>query len=556
MIIKKLFGRLILCAFLLYIVILTVKPLIRGGFYPMHDDMQAVRLMQMDKCIRDLQIPCRWVPDMGFGYGYPQFNYYAPLPYYVMEAFHLLGFGYLASIKIYLVLITFTGIWGMYKLSERFWQSKYAGYLSALFYTLLPYKAVNLYVRGAVGEYTASALLPLVLLSGLNLIKSRSGKNVFYFSLTLAFLWLSHNLSGLFFMPFLGVWLVYIFVTENKLDLADPLKKVVFGFIGGLVLSAFFLLPAFFEKGFVHIETLTSNYFDFRGHFLGFKQILFSSNWGYGSSQPGDLDQIMLGIGILYWFIPLVFLILAFIVKKRRSDLALISILAWVALFLIHPRSIIIWNSLPFMKYIQFPWRFNIFTGVFFCLASGYIGTVIINKYARRSIFFVFSILLLIFYMRFFRPEKWINITDAEKLSGKDWELAQTVSINDYLPIYTSLSPAKKARDNPVTVKGNVNYISLDKGTDWQMWKVETLEDSIVQAQIFYFPEWKIYVDNQEIVYDYVNYNGLLTFNLSKGIHVVVIKLVDTPIRIIGNSITLLGFPLFLLFLKKLKYEK
>ena len=66
----------------------------------MHDDIQAFRLFELDKCVRDAQVPCRWVPDMGYAYGYPQFNYYAPFPYYFMEMVHLLGFGFLDSTKM------------------------------------------------------------------------------------------------------------------------------------------------------------------------------------------------------------------------------------------------------------------------------------------------------------------------------------------------------------------------------------------------------------------------------------------------------------------------
>jgi hypothetical protein len=58
----------------------TFSTLIRPGFFPMHDDLQAFRIYEMDKCFSDFQIPCRWVPDAGYQYGYPQFNYYPPLP--------------------------------------------------------------------------------------------------------------------------------------------------------------------------------------------------------------------------------------------------------------------------------------------------------------------------------------------------------------------------------------------------------------------------------------------------------------------------------------------
>ncbi len=553
---KRYFGNFILGTLLLYIVFLTVKPLLRSGYYPMHDDQQVIRLFEMDKCVRDLQIPCRWVPDMGYGYGYPQFNYYAPLPYYFMEIFHLTGLSLLDSIKFYLVLMTLLSVWSMYRLSAKFWESEFGGILSALFYALLPYRAVNLYVRGALGEYTAQAITPLILLYSLLLIKEKKKTGILYFSLSLAVLWLSHTISAMTFLPFLGIWLAFYLFYGRRNEAVSITKKIIFALFGSLVLSAFFLLPAFFEKGLVHTETLTANYFDFRAHFLGFRQILFSNSWGYGSSLPGSDDRIMLGIGLWFWIAGLVSMILAVIIKKKRLEILLINLLGWMALFFTHSKSEILWNSFPLMKYIQFPWRFNLFAGIFFCLAAGYTGSVVVGRNVKAVLTVVFMILLLLFYGRSFRPDKWLDITDNDKLSGREWTLAQTVSINDYLPVHSNLSPANQAQGIPKTLEGNVNYINIEQGTYWQRWNVVADGDALVQAQIFYFPDWKVYVDKVDQPYSYKDYDGLITFNLSKGLHEVILKLMDTPVRIFGNLITLLGLPVFLWLYTKIKYEK
>ena len=92
-------GKLFVLIVILIIIFPVIFRLIRPGFYSMYDDMQVIRLQQMDVCVRDGQIPCRWVPDLGLGYGYPLYQYYAPLPYYFMETVHLLGFSYAPRIK-------------------------------------------------------------------------------------------------------------------------------------------------------------------------------------------------------------------------------------------------------------------------------------------------------------------------------------------------------------------------------------------------------------------------------------------------------------------------
>ena len=525
----------------------------------MHDDIQPIRLFEIDKCVRDFQFPCRWVPDMGYGFGYPQFNYYAPLPYYVMEVFHLLGFGILVSIKIYLVFITFLGVFAFYKLASKFWQNEFAGLVSALFYALLPYRAVNLYVRGAVGEYTAQALIPLILLFSLSLLRERNKRDIIYLSVSMAFLWMSHSISALVFTPFLLGWMIFLYLGERPLNtfkLKVSLKKITLSLLGALTISAFFVLPAFFERGLVHGETLTVNYFDFRGHFLSIYQILFANSWGYGSSMPGPNDQIMLGIGVLFWFVSLVSMVIGIFTKKNRAGLLFLNALAWASLFLMHSKSTVIWESLPLMNLVQFPWRFNAFAGIFFALGAGYFGLLDIKRGAKVTILTAFLILLLLFHARFFRPSGWLTISDTDKLSGKNWELATTISINDYLPITTSLSPPEKAKDSPVVLSGKMDLINIEKGSNWQKWLVEVSDDALVQAQIFYFPDWKLYMDGRETQIDFKNHNGIITFDIGKGMHTVILKLTDTPIRVVGNIITILGIPAFLFLYKRYKYEK
>lgn len=553
---KQNFRRIIFGVVLLFLIYITIKPLFRSGYYPMHDDIQPMRLMQMDKCIRDLQIPCRWVPDMGYGYGYPQFNYYAPLPYYVMEVIHLSGFGILDSIKIYLIFITLLSVWGVYKASSKFWSDESAGFITAILYTYFPYRAVNLYVRGGISEYTAQALIPFVIYYAISLTKDGKKSDILKLSLSTTALFLSHNISALFILPYLIIFIIYLAGTKNIKNLYHSFARIAVSVSVALFLSAFFLLPALFEKSFVHTETLTSNYFDYKGHFLSIYQILFSNGWGYGSSGPGVNDQIMLGVGLIFWLIPLIALISGFKDKTKRGKLLILNLLAWLSLFLIHPRSLVVWEILPFMKYIQFPWRFNLFAGIFFAIAAGYFGTLKIGKFGKSLIVAIFSILLITMYGSFFRPDKWINISDSEKLSGKNWETAQTVSINDYLPVYTELSPAKKAGDTPQILSGSVTFTVIEKGTNWQRWKIETHQDSRVLAQLFYFPEWKVYVDGREVDYDYKKTNGLIAFDLKQGNREVIIKLVDTPIRIIGNTLSLVSVFLVIYFYKKYKYEE
>src|SRR3989338_5448138 len=89
---------------LIIFIIPLFSSLIRPGFFPMQDDLQAFRVHQMVKCLKDFQIPCRWIPDMGYQYGYPQFNFYPPSIYYLGAFLHLIGIQVIDTVKILFIL--------------------------------------------------------------------------------------------------------------------------------------------------------------------------------------------------------------------------------------------------------------------------------------------------------------------------------------------------------------------------------------------------------------------------------------------------------------------
>jgi len=136
-------------------------PLFAAPYFTHHDDVQVIRLYEMDKCFKDYQIPCRWVPDLGGLYGYPIFNYYAPLPYYFGELIYFVTHSLLISVKV-MFAVSFLGAYiFMYLLALKFW-GKMGGALSAVFYSFAPYHALDLYIRGAMGEMWALMLFPLI----------------------------------------------------------------------------------------------------------------------------------------------------------------------------------------------------------------------------------------------------------------------------------------------------------------------------------------------------------------------------------------------------------
>ena len=549
---KKFFWPILL----LIIIILSFFTLLRSGFFPMQDDMQVFRLVELDKCVKDLQLPCRWVPDAGFGYGYPQFNYYAPLVYYAGEAFHLSGLQYIDSTKIVIILGFVLGALGMYLLVNEFFGG-FAGMVAGVLYTIAPYKAQEVYVRGSISEFFANLFFPLILWSIYKTIQKGEKRYYFFTALLIGGLFFTHNLFAFLFIPVIIFWAGFWLVVEKKIYLWT---KIVAVLIAGFLISASFVLPVIFEKGYAHTETLLGGYFDYRQHFVTIQELFVSNHWGYGSSQLGPNDDLSLSTGQIHWIMGVLAVITAFFTFKKKRNISILILGLGVAevfmLFLMHEKSSFIWSAISFLAWLQFPWRLLSFSVLILSFLAGYL----VSNFGKARYFIGIAAIaaVLVLHGNFFKPQIWLNITDSAKLSGPMWDKELTASIFDYLPIYAKLPPPSKAPDLPEVLTGKAIFTNYFKGSDYQKGNLNVLTNARIRLPLFDFPGMTVYLNNSVVAHNHDNCSnepfcmGLISFDAPKGDYKFSVKLQDTPIRTVGNIVSLLSlFGILIWFFKK-----
>ncbi len=477
--------RLKLVIIILLISIPAFYRMLMPGIHSMQD-FHLFRLYEFDKCVKGLQIPCRWAPDAGLGYGEPLFNFYGQISYAIGEIFHLFGFSLIDSLKLlFIISIIGSGV-AMYFLAKKVWKNDLAGFISAALYIYAPYRAVDVWVRGALPEALSFILFPLIILA-------IEEKSLVWFSFLSALLILTHNLSALMFLPIILVWVIY-----------KRFWKAIPGGILSLLLSAFYILPVAFESKFINLNSITQGYFDFRAHFITLNQIFVSRFWGYGGSTWGEGDGLSLSLGQIQWILP--FLALVIVVFKRKlkdyKEFILLFGLGVFFLFLTHNKSAFIWEALPFISYLQFPWRFLAVALFCFSLASG----AIINLFGKRGlqIALVVTILTIFLNFTFFKEDIWYKVNDNYFTSRAEWDRQRSASIGDFWPNFRHKIP-----DSPSDGK----YIN-------------------------YFPGWVGATPGSD---------GLIP---SKGT-----KFTDTPIRKTGNIVSLVSL-LFLLIYSRKKWKE
>jgi len=143
----------------------AIWPLLKMGL-PLSADgtLHLLRVVLLDHHISNGVLYPRWVPELFTGLGYPVFNFYSPLAYYLAELLHLIGLDFVAAlIASFAVLIVFSGF-GMYRLARDVLGSRHtwAALVAATAYMYAPYLLTNVYIRGAIAEVGAQAWLPWV----------------------------------------------------------------------------------------------------------------------------------------------------------------------------------------------------------------------------------------------------------------------------------------------------------------------------------------------------------------------------------------------------------
>lgn len=543
---RKKLSKLSIWFWILALTIPAYYQLLRPGFFWMQDDLQAFRIHQMDKCIQDKQIPCRWVPDAGFQYGYPQFIYYPPSVYYLGEFFHLLGFQFIDAVKILFILGFVLASLTMFILLRSL-TGNWPALVGSLLYTYAPYRAVDVYVRGALSEFWSFVFFPLIFWSSYKLVTQGKLIHVAWLAVSVALLLITHNLMSMIFLPLVLIWsLLWIYLERNW----KVLPWCLFGGVLGIGLAAFFTLPVIAERPFAHIESMLGGYFDYRQHFADVNQLFVSNHWGYGSSYLGPSDDLSLSTGQIQFAAALLAVILAIFFFKKNKKFAIASFvllfLDLAVLFLTHQKSSFIWEKIEILSYLQFPWRI-LANSVFLLSIMAALGVFFLGK--TKSVFLGVILILSVFllYGSFFRPQTWLNITDKEKFSGKLWEKALTVSIFDYLPIYAKLPPTQKAPETPEILEGEVVIQSYKKGSDYQIGEVKASSSAKLRLPLFDFPGMQVKANGKIIPHqndDCRNQEfclGLISFYLPKGDYKIEARLTNTKIRFAANLITIVS---------------
>jgi hypothetical protein len=500
----------------------------------------------------------RWAPHMAQGYGFPFFNFYAPLSSYFVVLLHRFGLEYPAALKLAFALAIWLAGCAAYLPARARWGER-AGLVAGVAYLFAPYLAYDVLFRANFAETLAFVWPPLTLwaLQGLTEEGGKLKGRPLSFFLLLPFCYaaliLTHNIFALIasplFVGYLGLlawrrrsWAV---LTQGGLALAL-----------GVGLTTYFWLPALAERSLVHSDRLlVPPIFTWYTNFITIGELL---------AWPRAADPLLINpspartIGLITMLLGLPALIrLAWRVAKRISrseiedgEIGFFALALTGYCFLTLPISEPIWRLIGPLELVQFPWRMLGPAALCAALLAG-AGVHSLERALPSSISRfsapLAATLIVLATLSYWSPRYCASPTMATLSEMVGYERATrtigTTAKGEYLPRTVEMMPddpslaeALMRGDEPVRLQlleGEAEWQPLAAITDPlnAAFAVTARTSATFVYRQFLYPGWQATADEQPLALRATPGTGLIAFDLPPGQHRLRIIFGSTPLR-------------------------
>lgn len=517
----------------------------QSGIFPTHDgEFHIIRSLHFFSELKRGQLPVRIIPELAHGHSYPVFQFFYPLPYYVVAVFQLLGLSATDGWRMSLVLITFLSLAFFYKWL-RTSLPKFPSLVGTAIFALAPYRMLTLFVTGQIGGYYSLLFAPMIAL-GLHCLLTNKEKEVLkkykfqdqflgglLFSVGLAGLILSHLISVIIFFLPLAVYAGYLLFQNFSWI---KLRSLILWSVIGLGLSAFYLLPFLVEKSGVKLgHSILINY---QEHWPTLKQLMYSP-WGYGYSDASINDGLSFQAGVallISWFLSIILIIFQRI-KDKQVTLFSITLGAVFILMLSFSQSV--WQFLTPLQYLQYPWRLLAATSFLGAWLTGWVVSLFPGK-KGVMLGLGLMILALINVRHYTQPWHLDWKTDQDFLAQYNYYGSTDISW-ELMPAEAKIKPGEFGKIE--VVKGDVEIseiIQPDFGNTRLKFAAEAYQPSVIILPVWDYPAWEIKV-NDELVKKQTADNSLLSMSLPPGVSVVELSLVKTRIQKLADVVSVIS---------------
>ncbi|MFQ6013917.1 MAG: 6-pyruvoyl-tetrahydropterin synthase-related protein [Anaerolineae bacterium] len=571
----SIFRRFRLDLFLLAALLLplpAILPFLSPGYFASHDGLHHLyRFADLNWSLHSGLLYPRWAPNHGFGYGYPNLNFYPPLAYYVATIFHFMGAGYFLALKLAFMLAFFLAAGGMYLYAKEI-MGRWSGLLATAAYIYAPYFLADGRLRGALAEFYALALFPLILWACYKLFSTSRYEYALLGAFLYAALIITHNMMAFIFAPVLFAYAILLVLSHRRM------KLLVQGGLALLLafgLSAFFWLPSFVEIKWVRVGQLGLRGTDFLNHLTPPLELIspyliyrYFPHQGTKTEHPLGMVQavlVLLSLAVILWRWR------KLTGKVRQHYLLFLGLLALVVYLMVSP-SAFLWENVTALALLGFPWRFMSLA----ILATAILTGCVVLPWTEpmrgenegkerpelRLTYLSVPILALVLMgsslphlpyepMRLPFRDTVIAEKDVTPRSMAEYDLLVSIMGREWMPQFLPIWVRENREEIPkplnkmessTTFSLVVNPPHIVLGEQAPQSRALTVRSSAALKLSFhtsYFPGWQAYIDGEKNLTYPSGRLGLVTVDVPPGEHQVLLRFEDTPVRRLGWALSL-----------------
>ena len=518
-----------------------IFPVVVGDGFPAGHDSPAhlTYTYLFDRALKEGQFPVRWIEWVREGHGQPLFNFYQPGLFYFVQAIHLVVPSLTLSLKVTILLLWWVGTGFVYLAFRRL--GRLAAAAGALAFAFSPYLLLDLFVRCAYPEFAGITFGAGVFWALDGWLRTTRPMWLPTVAVLAALMAVSHPPMSLILSPVFLAYTVYLLLTRRT-SIRAGAALLPAGFLAG-GLAAFYLLPAIAELHLIKSAALRSGGYDYHLHFVAARQWL-PLGWGFGGSVEGLDDGMSFQLGPAQWLaLGLAAVVSTVSFLRRRATLPTLELAFWLVvaigtMFLMSRASVRVWELVPPLAFVQFPWRLLMVVALATAALSAHLVSMISDRRLQAAFVIGLAIVQVQLSYTYLRPRGYITreTIDIDWWEWRDSKAAQTSAYIElgYYPASLADVPRNIARYTVIDGTANVTEVS-HKGHALEL-DVAADAPVILRINSPTFPGWLVTIDGRPADVDVAG--GYPCVTVPAGRHRVHAAFTNTPVRAWANGVS------------------
>jgi hypothetical protein len=434
---------------------------------------------------------------------------------------------------------------------------------AAVVYAVNPYYLLNIYLRSDFAELLASAMFPLALHYALEVaspgpaplradeasgrtparLQTRSQtidwKNAALLAIVYAAIWLTNAPTAVITSYALALMLIVSAVQGRS---TEPLLAGAIGLATGLALAGAYIIPAMLEQKWVNIAQVVTEGLRFGDNFL-FTAIL--------DPEHNLFNDIVSWVAVL----TIVLAGVSAVISHRRARGSQVRwtqmfVLCAVSVAVMFPLSRFAWETLPELRFVQFPWRWLFPTAVplaFFvgeiwasCRRRLVLGVLVVTIWVGCGA----GVMACAFWNSDEAPDTFAAIQGGQGYEGTDEYVtlgADHYDLPQKAPEVVLVAPGDEY-DPSVPAKIPDSSVTMETWRpEHKAFVVDSSRPVRAAVRLLNYPAWRVRENGKIVKAESDGNTGQMLLTLPSGHNEIDVRFGRTPDRTVGMAISCFG---------------